>query len=158
MKRKIWNTNNKISCHKNMTEKGLYRLASELYLTDESVFLIKVNGEEYCYVHRREEVRPFLEKLASCLLNELTNSDDVRLGRARVFQRDNGTDIILFKQRLGYLFNGSEVPVYTLTYVEIFSGVVRSNPNEEIRYITKPRVLLDFGGVIDELKSFLDGK
>ncbi len=141
-----------------MTEKGLYRLASELYLTDESVFLIKVNGEEYCYVNRREEVCPFLEKLASCLLNELTNSDDVRLGRARVFRRDNGTDIILIKQRLGYLFNGFEVPVYTLTYVEIFSGIVRQNPNEAIRYISKPRVLLDFGGVIDELKSFLDGK
>ena len=111
--------------------RALYKITSEIYMTHNSVFVVKVNNDDFCYTDTCDCAKLVLSKLANSLVDELNDEPSTKSGWVQIYRDTTERDVIIGKIALGRLYNGAKEPIYTLTYREVSYGMVRLPPRPQ---------------------------
>ncbi len=123
--------------------RALYKITPEIYMTHNSVFVVKVNNDDFCYTDTCDCAKLVLSKLANSLVDELNDEPATKSGWVQIYRDTTERDVIIGKIALGRLYNGAKEPVYTLTYREVSYGMVRlpPRPQEEKAVVVKVEIV-----------------
>ena len=125
--------------------RALYKITPEIYMTHNSVFVVKVNNDDFCYTDTCDCAKLVLSKLANSLVDELNDEPSTKSGWVQIYRDTTERDVIIGKIALGRLYNGAKEPVYTLTYREVSYGMVRlpPRPQEEKVVVEEEKVVVE---------------
>jgi hypothetical protein len=111
-----------------------YQITPEIYHLNNSVYIIKVNGEDFCYTETRDIAYILRDKLAITLVDELKSDPKNQDGWTKICTETNSDNIITISTvALGRLYDGVKKPVYTSTVNMVFYGMVRLPPAKDQR-------------------------
>ena len=109
--------------------RALYKITPEIYMTNNSVFVVKVNNDDFCYTDTGDCARLVLTKLANALVDELNEDPNVKSGCIQIYRDTTDRDVIIGKIASGRLWGQwAKEAVYTITYREVSYGLVRLPP------------------------------
>lgn len=117
-----------------------YKVTNDISLTDKHLYVIKVNQEEFCIAKSKDQLKLLLENLTNALMKELQDNPDVKSGWTKIEKEITEFSIVITRQQLGRLFNGSKVPVYTLTYSTVAEGLIVTPKEEDIPQSAEIRI------------------
>ena len=101
----------------------LLSLAHNIYFSNRSFFLLKVNTDDFCFCDDRLTAVNMLSHLAKRLSDDLSLTDELKSGWATIICQHKSDKLILInKLSFGRLYNSSSL-IYTLTFVEVNHGI-----------------------------------
>lgn len=119
-----------------MVKVQLYKITDTITFDDHSIFLVKViehdstRDPEFCFTQNRDEAQVLMEKLANHLVKELSEDSAVANGKVRISLEKADRSLVIRKQTLGRLYNGTSTPVYTLNYCEVSHGFLNQESSQ----------------------------
>lgn len=122
-----------------------YQITPEIHQLNNCVYVVKVNGDDFCCADTRDLAYLIRDKLAVTLLDELKSEPKYQDGWTKiVLETDENNVTIISTIALGRLYDGPKQPVYTLNVSIVFYGMVRLPPaNDQPQYATISHIPVD---------------
>ena len=109
-----------------MSSKEVITLTPEVKLDTDTLYLIRINGEELAFADTEHEAKLVVDSFGDFEQKRLTNVS------TEVFRKDldEGTKVVLTKRSLGYLYNGSMENAVVVDFVPVRRSIVTRGRHE----------------------------
>ena len=102
----------------------------ELITTDSLLYIVRADRENICIVNNEKDAKFAVDSLAKAFEKEMTGP------HVHVYRRNDGDRVILYEQKLGYVYNSKKVPLHKIDYTPVSIGITMRKKSDKMTQAT----------------------